>query len=76
VHVVHPGVGPYEKGDDQKYHAYYQWVPFVLFFQALFFVLPHIMWKSVEGGVLKAYCTLQIADNITMKVSRKCYKTV
>lgn len=31
--VVHPGIGPHTNEDDKVYHAYYQWVPFVLFLQ-------------------------------------------
>lgn len=48
--IPHPGVGPQSKHDkDITYHAYYQWVPFVLFLQALLFYLPHHVWRSVEG---------------------------
>ncbi|MCP6198758.1 hypothetical protein NL445_27350, partial [Klebsiella pneumoniae] len=33
---VQPGVGPHVEGQDEvKYHKYYQWVCFVLFFQAI-----------------------------------------
>lgn len=31
--VPHPGVGPPKADDSITYHAYYQWVPFVLFMQ-------------------------------------------
>jgi hypothetical protein len=34
THVAHPGVGSYVEGDNEtRYHSYYQWVPFMLFFQ-------------------------------------------
>ena len=33
--------------------AYYQWVPFMLFLQSIMFYLPHIIYKSVEGGKIK-----------------------
>nr|XP_045616192.1 innexin inx3-like [Procambarus clarkii] len=33
----------------KTYHAYYQWVPFVLFFQGCLFYLPHLLWKANEG---------------------------
>lgn len=32
-----------------RYHAYYQWVPFFLFFQGCLFYLPHLVWKTIEG---------------------------
>ncbi|XP_014215319.1 innexin inx7 [Copidosoma floridanum] len=51
--IPHPGVGPVNKKDEVTFHAYYQWVPFVLFFQAILFYLPHHIWRSVEGGRLK-----------------------
>jgi len=60
----HPGVGPYptsafdpnlvevtEEGDEIR-HAWYQWVVFVLFFQAMLCYLPHFLWKTWEGGKL------------------------
>ena len=40
-----------EEGDEIR-HAWYQWVVFVLFFQALLCYFPHFLWKSWEGGKL------------------------
>lgn len=52
--VVQPGVSSHVEGeDDVKYHKYYQWVCFVLFFQAMFFYLPRYLWKTWEAGRLK-----------------------
>ncbi|XP_011864067.1 PREDICTED: innexin inx2 [Vollenhovia emeryi] len=52
--VVHPGVGPHVEGvDEVKYHKYYQWVCFTLFFQAILFYLPRYLWKIWEGGRIK-----------------------
>ncbi|KAK9744444.1 Innexin [Popillia japonica] len=54
--LPHPGVGPVGtivNEEKIKRHAYYQWVPFVLFAQAIMFYLPHIFWKSIEGGKIK-----------------------
>lgn len=47
----YPGIGPYDASKDtMKRHAYYQWVPFMLFGQAICFYLPHWLWKVYEGG--------------------------
>ncbi|XP_073995060.1 innexin inx2-like [Rhodnius prolixus] len=54
VHMVQPGVKSYIEGEDTvKYHTYYQWVCFVLFFQAVLFYTPHYLWKNWEGGKIK-----------------------
>jgi len=49
----HPGIAPPEPGEDVVHHRYYQWVVFVLFLQAAAFHLPRIVWKHVEGGLMK-----------------------
>lgn len=51
--VVYPGVAKYTEGEDRVYHAYYQWVCFVLFLQALLFYLPHYLWQNIEGHKIK-----------------------
>lgn len=63
--IPYLGIGPEHKTQDSKlnkgrvvteklrHHAYYQWVPFVLFVQGLFFYFPHKLWKSWEGGKIK-----------------------
>jgi innexin len=51
---AHPGVGQEEFGKDtRKHHKYYQWVCFVLFFQAILFYVPRYLWKTWEGGRIK-----------------------
>lgn len=53
--AVHPGVAPFVDGEDEvHYHKYYQWVCFVLFFQAVAFYFPRFMWKTWEGGRIKS----------------------
>ncbi|KAK3854892.1 hypothetical protein Pcinc_038672 [Petrolisthes cinctipes] len=51
--IAHPGVGPQQPGDTVTYHTYYQWVPFVLFFQGVMFYVPHWLWKNLEGGLFR-----------------------
>lgn len=53
--IPHFGVGPSTKQDDVKRHNYYQWVPFVLFGQAITFYLPHLLWKIYEGKRLAKF---------------------
>lgn len=48
---IQPGVAAQnELGNEIKYHRYYQWVCFALFFQAIACYLPRYMWKTFEGG--------------------------
>ncbi|KAK7603681.1 hypothetical protein V9T40_003680 [Parthenolecanium corni] len=53
THVAHPGLGPYGPEDRRIFHSYYQWVPFMLFFQGLLFYLPHWIWKNFEDGKIR-----------------------
>jgi len=76
--VAHFGVGP-QRGtpnddDDKKYHIYFQWVPYVLFFQGFLTILPHVMWKVIENGTVSYYCQMKIADDIDLK-SKKILKS-
>jgi len=51
--VAFPGVAN-SKGEvsEQKYYAYYQWVCFVLFFQAALFYIPKLLWNAWEGNLM------------------------
>lgn len=52
--LVQPGVASHVEGEDEiKYHKYYQWVCFALFFQAMLFYVPRYLWKSWEGGRIR-----------------------
>ncbi|KAJ8981651.1 hypothetical protein NQ317_000879 [Molorchus minor] len=48
---AHPGLG--NDNGDRRYHSYYQWVPFVLFFQGILFYIPHWIWKNWEQGKIR-----------------------
>ncbi|XP_046984366.1 innexin inx1 [Schistocerca americana] len=52
--VAHPGVAnDFGDEDAKKYYTYYQWVCFVLFFQAMLCYTPKWIWDSIEGGLLR-----------------------
>ncbi len=51
-----PGVGLPSRGNEGiKYTTYYQWVPYVLFFQSLLFRMPYAIWKRVEGSRIEKF---------------------
>ncbi|XP_068235265.1 innexin inx3-like [Palaemon carinicauda] len=59
------GLGNHEAaGAEKTYHAYYQWVPFILFIQGCMFYLPHLFWKAVERKTVDTL--LQGLDYYTM----------
>lgn len=60
--VAHPGVvNNLDNEDDQKHYTYYQWVCFVLFFQALLCYFPKWMWETWEHGLMNTIvCGLNI----------------
>uniref|UniRef100_A0A1B6L2T6 Innexin n=1 Tax=Graphocephala atropunctata TaxID=36148 RepID=A0A1B6L2T6_9HEMI len=67
--IPHPGVASHVEGEDEvKYHKYYQWVCFVLFFQAMMFYVPRYLWKTWEGGRIK----MLVLDLNCPVVSEEC----
>lgn len=68
IDVAHPGVASHNENDEVKYHKYYQWVCFVLFFQAILFYIPRYLWKTWEGGRIK----MLVLDLNSPVVSEDC----
>lgn len=53
--VAHPGVAnDFNDEEAKKYYTYYQWVCFVLFFQATACYLPKVLWDATEGGLMRS----------------------
>jgi hypothetical protein len=71
--IPHPGIGPFVNDEDIiRHHAYYQWVPFVLSFQAVMFYIPHLIWKHLEGERMKTLVAgLELAALATSSVDIK-----
>ena len=67
--IVYPGVsaGFNDEQGDHVYHKYYQWVLYVLFFQAGLFYVPRFLWKTSEGGLMRMLVSVSIN---TPKTSR------
>lgn len=58
THEAPPGVGPPRSYDEEemearwRFHNYYQWVVFFLFFQAALCYVPKFVWNNCEGGLM------------------------
>ncbi|KAL1131838.1 hypothetical protein AAG570_011449 [Ranatra chinensis] len=64
VEVAHPGVAnDFGQEDAKKYYTYYQWVCFVLFFQAMLCYTPKWLWDAWEGGLMR---TLVMGLNVPL----------
>ena len=50
--VPHPGVAP-PADEEKKYHKYYQWVCFTLYFQAILFYLPRFQMIRLKIIVIR-----------------------
>lgn len=71
--VAHPGVAnDFDDEDAKKYYTYYQWVCFVLFFQAAACYIPKFLWDAFEGGLLR---TIVMGLNLAIcSEEEKCAK--
>uniref|UniRef100_U5EL41 Innexin n=1 Tax=Corethrella appendiculata TaxID=1370023 RepID=U5EL41_9DIPT len=73
LEVAHPGVAnDFNNEDAKKYYTYYQWVCFVLFFQAVACYTPKFLWDAIEGGLLR---TIVMGLNLGIcREEEKCAK--
>lgn len=46
----HPGVGPATTTSEFIFHSYYQWIPYLLFIQAMSFYVPYVCYKFSHDG--------------------------
>lgn len=51
-----------ERYDIKFWHRYYQYIPIILFLQAVFFYIPHYLWKNWENGIVSTICK-QLHEN-------------
>ncbi|GAB6025501.1 hypothetical protein CHUAL_011240 [Chamberlinius hualienensis] len=54
TNVAYPGIDKSTSESEKEYHAYYQWVCFFLFFEAIVFYITRYIWKSMEGNKVKS----------------------
>ncbi|XP_017784551.1 PREDICTED: innexin shaking-B isoform X2 [Nicrophorus vespilloides] len=53
--VIYPGIeNSLGNEKNMHYHIYYQWTPIILLIQAILFYTPRWLWKSWEGGKIRA----------------------
>ncbi|GIY16821.1 innexin shaking-B [Caerostris extrusa] len=53
VDVPHPGIASSQDTRQFYFLKYYQWIYFMLFFQAVLFYTPRFIWKNWEGEKMK-----------------------
>lgn len=68
--VPYPGVDKFVKGDKKVHHAYYQWVCFVLFLQAVLFYVPRYFWRAMENERIKSL-VMDLKSPVTKKEDRE-----
>ncbi|BAF45759.1 viral innexin-g1.1 [Ichnoviriform fugitivi] len=61
-----------------RYYGYYSWVFLTLFLQAVFFYVPHYLWKAWESGRVKALSheigCLTLDEDVVVKEAQRLSK--
>lgn len=75
--VTYPGVAKMTQDPkDRVYHAYYQWVCFVLYGQALMFAIPSFLWKMTAQNKITSL-VMDLDEHIVQKERKsKCQSLV
>ncbi|EJD74146.1 hypothetical protein LOAG_18497 [Loa loa] len=54
-----------EKYREEKLITYYQWVPFTLILQAMFFIIPHVFWRMLNWtSNVQTRAVISMADSV------------
>ena len=68
---AHSGIGPRSAGSTQLRNNIYIWIPFFFCGLSFFFFLPHLLWKMIEGGLVKSMTFKMQNPEIDEEMRRK-----
>ncbi|GIY88759.1 innexin shaking-B [Caerostris darwini] len=74
IEVPHPGIGESENTSEYTYRNYYQYIHLVLFFQALLFYFPHMIWKNADNYMNNFYSSIEASKTTTSSQDTKAEK--
>ena len=69
--VAHPGIGPRGARSTKLRNNVYIWIPFFFCGMSFFFFLPHLLWKMIEGGLVKSMTFKMQNPEIDDEMKRK-----
>jgi hypothetical protein len=68
---AHSGIRPRSAGSKQLRNNIYIWIPFFFCGLSFFFFLPHLLWKMIEGGLVKSMTFKMQNPEIDEEMRRK-----